>query len=130
MTDGEDGMRSMVGKWFNANEQHILDWYHIARRFEAIGKGLIYLPHVEDFNHRLSRHWQHLNRAMWKAWHGNLYGASIALSCFYDGVDIYVIDCGDGLRPVDAYRTGSRASGRIVVVPDRKPDPIDQLYQT
>jgi hypothetical protein len=22
---GEDGMRSMVGKWFNANEQHILD---------------------------------------------------------------------------------------------------------
>jgi hypothetical protein len=23
---------------------------HIARRFEAIGKGLIYLPHVEGFN--------------------------------------------------------------------------------
>jgi hypothetical protein len=30
-----------VGKLFNANEQHILDWYHIARRFEAIGKGPI-----------------------------------------------------------------------------------------
>jgi hypothetical protein len=67
-----------------------LDWSHIARRFEVIGKGLIYLPHVEDFKHRLSRHWQHLNRAMWKVWHGNLYGASIALNCFYDGVDIHV----------------------------------------
>jgi hypothetical protein len=39
-------MRSLVGKWFNANEQHILDWYHIARRFEGIGKGLVYLPLV------------------------------------------------------------------------------------
>jgi hypothetical protein len=63
----------------------------VSHRFKAIGKGLIYLPHVEDFQHRLSRHWQHLNRAMWKVWHGNLYGASIALSCFYDGVDIHVM---------------------------------------
>jgi len=84
-------MRSLVGKLFNANEQHILDWYHIARRFEAIGKGLVYLPHIEDFEHRLSRHWDHLNRAKWKVWHGNLYGASIALSSFYDGVDIHVM---------------------------------------
>jgi hypothetical protein len=91
VSDGEDGMRSLVGKLFNANEQHILDWYHIARRFEAIGKGLVYLPHVEDFEHRLSRHWQHLNRAKWKVWHGNLYGASIALRSFYDGVDIHVM---------------------------------------
>jgi hypothetical protein len=45
VSDGEDGMRSLVGKLFNANEQHTLDWYHIARRFEAIGKDLVYLPH-------------------------------------------------------------------------------------
>jgi hypothetical protein len=75
VSDGEDGMRSLVGKLFDANEQHILDWYHIARRFEAIGKGLVYLPH---FEHRLSRHWHHLNRAKWKVWHANLYGASIS----------------------------------------------------
>jgi hypothetical protein len=80
-----------VGKLFNANEQHILDWYHIARRFEAIGKGLVYLPHIEDFEHRLSRHWHHLYRAKWKFWHGDLYGASIALSSFYDGVDFHVM---------------------------------------
>jgi hypothetical protein len=61
------------------------------RRFEAIGKSLVYLSHVEDFKYRLSRHWQHLNRAMWKVWHGNLYGAIIALNCFYDGVDIHIM---------------------------------------
>jgi hypothetical protein len=32
-----------------------------------------------------------LNRAKWKVWHGNLYGASIALSSLYDGVDIHVM---------------------------------------
>jgi hypothetical protein len=32
-----------------------------------------------------------LNHAKWKIWHGNLYGASIALSSFYDGVDIHVM---------------------------------------
>ena len=121
-------MRSLVGKWFNANEQHILDWYHIDRRFEAIGKGLIYLPHIEDFEYRLSRHWHHLNRAMWKVWHGNLYGASIALNSFYDGVDIHVMIAEEDSSRSTA-RTGSRASGRIVVVPDRKPDTTDQLRQ-
>src|SRR5260370_28178896 len=28
---------------------------------------------------------------VWKVWHGNLYGASIGLSCFSDGVDIHVM---------------------------------------
>jgi hypothetical protein len=37
-------------------------------------------------------------------------------------------DCGSGIRPV-AGRTGSRAAGRIMVVPDRKPDTTDQLRQ-
>jgi len=104
--DGEDGMRSIAGKWFNANEQQILDWSHIARRFEAIGKGLIYLPHVEDFKYRLSRHWHHLNRAMWKVWHGNLYGASIALNCFYDAV------AGRNWRSVTSRKTDDLGSNR------------------
>ena len=34
-----------------------------------------------------------------------------------------------GARPVDAHRTGSRASGRIVVVPGRKPNSTGQLRQ-
>src|ERR1700719_4089343 len=32
-----------------------------------------------------------LNRAKWKIWHSNLYGDSIALSSFYDGVDIHAM---------------------------------------
>jgi hypothetical protein len=122
-------MRSLVAKLFDANEQHILDWYHIERRFVTIGKGLVYLPHIEDFEHRLSRHWHHLNRAKWKVWHGNLHGASIALSSLYDGVDIHVMiaeaDCGRST----VVEQGSQAVGRIVVVPDRKPDTTDQLWQ-
>jgi hypothetical protein len=35
--------------------------------------------------------WHHLYRAKWKVWHGDLYRASIALSSFYDGVDIHVM---------------------------------------
>ena len=89
LSDGEDGMRSMVGHWFHGNEQRILDWYHIARRFEAIGKSLLYLPHVEDFGDRLGRHWHHLSRARWKVWHGNWEGAHLALASFYDGVNIH-----------------------------------------
>ena len=122
-------MRSIAGKWFNSNEQHILDWYHIARRFAAIGKGLIYLPHVEDFKHRLSRHWQHLNRAMWKVWHANLYGANIALNCFNDGVNIHKMIAEGIPAGRRGHRTGSRASGRAVVVPDRKPNSTHQLRQ-
>jgi hypothetical protein len=91
LSDGEEGMRSIVGQWFNANEKHVLDWYHIARRFEAIGKRLVYLPHTEDSKYRLSTHWKHLKRAMWKVWHGDLYGANIALNSFYDGVDVHTM---------------------------------------
>ena len=93
-------MRSMVGRWFNANEQHVLDWYHIARRFEAIGKSLIYLPHIEDFGYRLGRHTGHLSRAKWKVWHGNVYGAYVVLTSFYDGVDIHTM-----LAEKDSRRT-------------------------
>jgi hypothetical protein len=28
---------------------------------------------------------------MWKVWHGNLYGANIALNSFYDGVDVHTV---------------------------------------
>ena len=123
VSDGEEGMRSIVGRWFNANEQHVLDWYHIARRFRAIGKCLIYLPHVEDFNYRLSTHWQHLNRAMWKVWHGNLYGANIALTSFYDGVDIHTM-----VAEADS-RGSTRAEEIRERLTDHKPNPPDQLRQ-
>jgi len=79
----------MVGRWFTANEEHVSDWYHIARRFETIGKSLVYLPHLKNFAYWLGRHWGELNRAKWKIWHGNVYGAYVALTSFYSGVDIH-----------------------------------------
>jgi hypothetical protein len=102
---------------FSANRRSGLSqmsWYHIARRFEAIGKGLVYLPHVENFEQRLSRHWYHLIRAKWKVWHGNLSGASIALSSFYDGVDIHVMtaEADSGQSSVQQFASGWPNYGR------------------
>jgi hypothetical protein len=110
VSDGEDGMRSMVGRWFDGNEEHVLDWYHIARRFEAIGKSLVYLPHLEPFGYWLGRHWGQLNRAKWKVWHGNVYGAYVALTSFYDGVDIHTM-----LAEEDSRRTTSLEQIRVRV---------------
>ena len=108
-SDGEDGMRSLVGKLFNDNEQHILDWYHIARRFEAIGKGLVYLPS------RGSEHWRepkpHLNPSKWKSG-TQPNGASIALSNLRRANHASLRR---RIRPVDG-RAGLRADDRNVVV--------------
>ena len=36
LSDGEEGMRTIVGTWFGAKSTHVLDWFHIARRLERI----------------------------------------------------------------------------------------------
>jgi hypothetical protein len=104
LCDGEDGIRSIVSEWFDAREKHVLDWFHIVRQLDRIGRSLLYLPHLDDFSFRLRRHWANLNRARWRLWDGNLYGAGIALSCLYDGVDIHVMIAGSGRSTADQIR--------------------------
>jgi hypothetical protein len=94
LCDGEDGMRSMVCKWFNGKEEHVLDWYHVVRQFEAIGKSLLNLPHIEGFGEWLRREFRELNAAKWKLWHGNLYGAGMALTSMWNTVFIHVMRAG------------------------------------
>jgi hypothetical protein len=62
------------------------------------------------FERRLSRHWHHFNRAKRKVWYGDLYGASIALSSFYDGVDIHVVIAG-----ADSGRSSVERSNRFAI---------------
>lgn len=38
LSDGEKGLHGVVG-WFGKTCQHRLDWFHVARRLERIGKG-------------------------------------------------------------------------------------------
>jgi len=38
LSDGEDGLRGVVGTWFGKKCQHRLDWFHVARRIARIEK--------------------------------------------------------------------------------------------
>jgi hypothetical protein len=66
LSDGEDGLRGVVGTWFGKKCQHRLDWFHVARRIARIGKE--YLPYGDDFQERLAAHWANLNSMKWMLW--------------------------------------------------------------
>jgi hypothetical protein len=87
LSDGEDGMRTMVGTWFGRKSLHVLDWYHIARRLEKIRRGLLYLPHTEDFGDRLRCHCLALDDVKWTLWNGYLYGTDAALTWLRIGIN-------------------------------------------
>ena len=79
LSDGEEGMRTIVGTWFGKRSVHVLDWFHIARRLDRIAHALVYLPSLCDFENRLFRHQEQLGHVRWRLWHGNLDGADWAL---------------------------------------------------
>jgi hypothetical protein len=54
LSDGEDGLRGVVGTWFGKKCEHRLDWFHVARRIARIEKEFLYLPYGDDFQERLS----------------------------------------------------------------------------
>src|SRR5271163_4811216 len=45
LSDGEDGLRGVVGTWFGKKCQHRLDWFHVVRRIGRIEKEFLYLPY-------------------------------------------------------------------------------------
>ncbi|MEO7272536.1 MAG: hypothetical protein ABIX28_11220 [Vicinamibacterales bacterium] len=79
LSDGEEGLRTIVGTWFGASSAHVLDWFHIARRLERIARAFLYLPYICAFEDRLRRHCEQLGHVRWRLWHGNLDGADWAL---------------------------------------------------
>ena len=68
LSDGEDGLRGVVGTWFGKKCQHRLDWFHVARRIARIEKEFLYLPYGDDFQERLAAHWADLNSMKWILW--------------------------------------------------------------
>ncbi|WP_169741602.1 ISKra4 family transposase [Beijerinckia mobilis] len=40
LSDGEDAMRLMAGQWLNGQVEHRLDWFHLRRRMEWLGRSL------------------------------------------------------------------------------------------
>ena len=85
LSDGEDGMRGVVG-WFGKNCCHRLDWFHVRRRFERIARDLLYLPHREKFDHYLSRHSRNLARVQYSLWNSGIEMADWYMKIFRCGL--------------------------------------------
>jgi hypothetical protein len=72
LSDGEDGMRTMLGRWLDPTVKHRLDWWHLYRRLEKMREGLIYLPLVpgEEAGGRLRAEAWGVEHIRWTLWNG------------------------------------------------------------
>lgn len=66
----QDEMRELPGRWLGAEQRYRLDWFHLRRRIERIGKVLYYLPRIgsEDFHDRVRVYYRDLRRVKWRLW--------------------------------------------------------------
>jgi hypothetical protein len=80
LSDGEDGLRGVVGTWFGKKCQHRLDWFHVARRIARIEKEFLYLPYGDDFQERLAAHWANLNSMKWMLWNDGVDMAQFGMT--------------------------------------------------
>ena len=80
LSDGEDGLRGVVGTWFGKKCQHRLDWFHVARRIGRIKKEFLYLPSGDDFQKRLAAHWANLNSMKWMLWNDGVDMAEFGMT--------------------------------------------------
>ena len=112
LSDGEDGMRTMLGRWLDPTVEHRLDWWHLYRRLEKMREGLIYLPFVpgDDTGSRLRVEAWGIEHIRWTLWNG--------CSC------VYATDCAITSFRIDLelHRQAAHAAGRSV-------DRIDYMLQ-
>ena len=80
LSDGEDGLRGVVGTWFGKKCQHRLDWFHVARRIARIEKEFLYFPYGDDFQERLAAHWTNLNSMKWMLWNDGVEMAEFGMT--------------------------------------------------
>jgi len=112
LSDGEDGMRTMLGRWLDPTVEHRLDWWHLYRRLEKMREGLIYLPSIpgEETGRRLRIEAWGIEHIRWTLWNG--------CSC------VYSTDCAiTSLRiDLELHREAAHSAGRSV-------DRIDYMLQ-
>ena len=80
LSDGEDGLRGVVGTWFGKKCEHRLDRFHVARRIGRIEKEFLYLPEPHDFQERLAAHWANLNSMKWMLWNDGVDMAEFGMT--------------------------------------------------
>lgn len=104
LSDGEDGMRTMLGRWLDRTVEHRLDWWHLYRRLEKMRDGLIYLPFIpgDDRGDRLGVETSGIEHIRWTLWNG--------CSC------VYATDCAiTSFRiNLEAHRRAAHSAGRSV----------------
>jgi hypothetical protein len=75
LSDGEDAMRLMAGQWQNGRVEHRLDWFHLRRRIQWLGRSINWAIDYDDpaCEERLARYRRNLRSVRWNVWH---YGKS------------------------------------------------------
>ena len=71
----EDAMRLMAGEWLNGRGEHSLDWFHLRRRIEWLGRSIHWAVDYGDRDGmaKLTRNRRNLRSPRWNLWH---YGGS------------------------------------------------------
>ncbi len=75
LSGGEDAMRLMAGQWLNGRVEHRLDWFHLRRRIEWLGRSLYWTINYGDADSeaKMTRYRRNLRSVRWNLWH---YGRS------------------------------------------------------
>ena len=104
LSDSEDGMRTMLGRWLDPTVKHRLDWWYLYRRLEKMREGLIYLLLVpgEEAGSRLRAEAWGVEHIRWTLWNG--------------GPCVYSTDCAINSFRIDLemHRRAAHSAGRAV----------------
>ena len=92
LSDGEVGLRGVVGTWLGKKCEHSLDLFHVARRIGRIEKEFLYLPYGDDFQERLAAHWANLNSMKWMLWNDGVDMAEFGMTRVRIGLFQHALD--------------------------------------
>jgi hypothetical protein len=49
LSDGEDAIRLMAGQWLKGRVEHRLDWFHLSRRIQWLGRSIYWAIDYDEF---------------------------------------------------------------------------------
>jgi hypothetical protein len=70
LSDGENEMRELAGRWLGTEQRHRLDWFHLRRRIDQLERVLHYLPRISPghFHDQIRLYYRDLRRVRWQLW--------------------------------------------------------------
>jgi hypothetical protein len=105
LSDGGDGMQTMLGRWLDPTVEHRLDWWHLYRRLEKMREGLIYLPFIpgDETGDRLQVEAWGIEHIRWTLWNGcsRVYSTGAAITSLRIDLELHRQAAHSDGRPVD-----------------------------